>query len=275
MKAKRKGDSIMKAKRKDDGRSSRTIVDVLQGRIEEVGHLPEPQRTHVLAWFDHLKNNHIPLRSIGEVDDKKLRPKDDFPGGPVAWFAALSDITGSPNPELSLTILMEVLQSAGIPLSAIAATMMEISPRDSTELMLATQLIALHHQAMQMMGRTVMEGQTVIGVNDNISRADKLLRAFRETLGALQKYRGKGTQQKVIVEHVHVHHGGKAIVGAVTQTGGEGGIGEKGRTTSNTPFLESGKLGIALEFPVREALLCENEDQAGGLHGTGHEERPM
>jgi hypothetical protein len=31
---------------------------------------------------------------------------------------------------------------------------------------------------------------------------------------ALQRYRGKG-QQKVTVEHVHVHAGGQAIVGAV------------------------------------------------------------
>lgn len=36
---------------------------------------------------------------------------------------------------------------------------------------------------------------------------------------ALQRYRGKG-QQRVTVEHVHVHQGGQAIVGAVT-AGGE------------------------------------------------------
>jgi hypothetical protein len=35
---------------------------------------------------------------------------------------------------------------------------------------------------------------------------------------ALQRYRGKG-QQKVTVEHVHVHSGGQAIVGAL-QGGG-------------------------------------------------------
>ena len=36
---------------------------------------------------------------------------------------------------------------------------------------------------------------------------------------ALQRYRGKG-QQKVTVEHVHVHTGGQAIVGSVRQSGG-------------------------------------------------------
>jgi hypothetical protein len=47
----------------------------------------------------------------------------------------------------------------------------------------------------------------------------KLLRTYTAQLEALQRYRGKG-QQKVTVEHVHVHSGGQAIVGAVT--GGSG-----------------------------------------------------
>jgi len=38
-------------------------------------------------------------------------------------------------------------------------------------------------------------------------------------LEALNKHRGKG-QQKVTVEHVHVHQGGQAIVGHVAQGGG-------------------------------------------------------
>jgi hypothetical protein len=38
---------------------------------------------------------------------------------------------------------------------------------------------------------------------------------------ALQRYRGKG-EQKMVVEHVHVHQGGQAIVGSVHQGGGAG-----------------------------------------------------
>jgi hypothetical protein len=38
-------------------------------------------------------------------------------------------------------------------------------------------------------------------------------------LDALNRHRGKG-QQKVTVEHVHVHSGGQAIVGAVKTGGG-------------------------------------------------------
>src|SRR2546421_511738 len=46
-------------------------------------------------------------------------------------------------------------------------------------------------------------------------------------LEAMAKLKGKTGQQKVVVEHVHVHSGGQAIVGAVTTPGkpdrGEGG----------------------------------------------------
>ena len=48
-----------------------------------------------------------------------------------------------------------------------------------------------------------------------------LIRTFAAQTEALQRYRGKG-QQKVTVEHVHVHTGGQAIVGAVSQPGGGG-----------------------------------------------------
>ena len=55
--------------------------------------------------------------------------------------------------------------------------------------------------------------------DSNGNLAVKLLRAFAAQTEALQRYRGKG-QQKVTVEHVHVHTGGRAIVGSVSQSGG-------------------------------------------------------
>ena len=40
-------------------------------------------------------------------------------------------------------------------------------------------------------------------------------RTFIELLAALDRWRGKGGQQVVRVEHIHVHRGGQAIVGNV------------------------------------------------------------
>ena len=51
--------------------------------------------------------------------------------------------------------------------------------------------------------------------------ASKLLRTYTAQVEALAKLRRKG-EQKVRVEHVHVHPGGQAIVGAVNHTPGPG-----------------------------------------------------
>ena len=57
--------------------------------------------------------------------------------------------------------------------------------------------------------------------HENLSQANKLSRTYAVLLETLDKHRGKG-QQKVTVEHVHVHEGGQAIVGNVEAPGGEG-----------------------------------------------------
>ena len=65
-----------------------------------------------------------------------------------------------------------------------------------------------------------LKGSDMVSQQDsNGNLAVKLLRTFTAQTEALQRYRGKG-QQKVTVEHVHVHTGGQAIVGSVSQSGG-------------------------------------------------------
>jgi hypothetical protein len=63
--------------------------------------------------------------------------------------------------------------------------------------------------------------QSFEGRRENLSQANKLSRTYAVLLDALNGHRGKG-QQKVTVEHVHVHSGGQAIVGMVEQPGGGG-----------------------------------------------------
>jgi hypothetical protein len=53
-------------------------------------------------------------------------------------------------------------------------------------------------------------------------QANKLCRTYAVLLDALNRHRGKG-QQKVTVEHVHVHSGGQAVVGIVEGPGGGAG----------------------------------------------------
>ena len=95
--------------------------------------------------------------------------------------------------------------------------MIGISPQDEGEGMLAAQMVALHNAAMECFRRAMIKDQTHEGRQQNLTFANKLTRSYALAMEALDKHRGKG-QQKVTVEHVHVHQGGQAIVGNV-QTG--------------------------------------------------------
>src|SRR5580704_2754340 len=94
-----------------------------------------------------------------------------------------------------------------------------INPRDELEGMMAAQLIASHSAAMECYRRAMIGEQSFEGRRENLNQANKLSRSFSTLLDALNRHRGKG-QQKVTVEHVHVHSGGQAIVGAVGPGGG-------------------------------------------------------
>jgi hypothetical protein len=92
-------------------------------------------------------------------------------------------------------------------LSATVAAMMGIAPKDELESMMAAQLIAAHNAAMECYRRAMLGEQTFEGRRENLAQANKLSRTFATLLEALNRQRGKG-QQKVTVEHVHVHAGG-------------------------------------------------------------------
>jgi hypothetical protein len=85
--------------------------------------------------------------------------------------------------------------------------------------MIAAQLLAAHNAAIECYRRAMIAEQTFEGRSDNLSQANKLSRTYAVLLDALNRYRGKG-QQKVTVEHVHVHSGGRAVVGMVEAPGG-------------------------------------------------------
>src|SRR3954447_2172044 len=104
---------------------------------------------------------------------------------------------------------------------AVLAGMIGIGPADESEGMMAAQLVATHNAAMECFRRAMIKEQTFEGRRENLSQANKLVRSYGMLLEALDKHRGKG-QQVVRVEHVHVHSGGQAIVGAVSHSGGGG-----------------------------------------------------
>ena len=101
------------------------------------------------------------------------------------------------------------------------ALLQDMEPQNATQALLATQMIATHNLAMEVMRRAGLDNQTFAGVDANINRANKLLKVFVSQAEALQKLQGKSGKQKMTVEHVHVNDGGQAIIGTV-ESGGRG-----------------------------------------------------
>src|SRR5271154_6317153 len=99
-------------------------------------------------------------------------------------------------------------------LSATVAALAGIRPKDELEGMMAAQLVAAHNAAMECYRRAMIGEQSFEGRRENLAQANKLSRTYAALLEALNRHRGKG-QQKVTVEHVHVHAGGQAVVGMV------------------------------------------------------------
>ena len=93
----------------------------------------------------------------------------------------------------------------------------ELAPQNLTESMLAAQMIATHEKALVFLKAATGANQTFDGQQAALNFATRLMRLHLDQIEAMQKLKGKSGQQKVIVEHVHVHvnEGGQAIVGAV------------------------------------------------------------
>jgi hypothetical protein len=110
---------------------------------------------------------------------------------------------------------------------AAIAAVEEIQPRNPIEGMLAAQMVVIHGAAMECFRRAHLPDQSFEGCQMALTQANKLVRSYAALVEALDRHRGKG-QQVVRVEHVHVHSGGQAIVGAVSHPGGRGSGGEFG-----------------------------------------------
>ena len=105
------------------------------------------------------------------------------------------------------------------------AMMAEFKPQDVFEGILVSQMSVTHMQAMDCLRIAASKKEYPKIYERFQNQGIKLMRLYNQQLETLDKHRRKGNQ-KMTVEHVHVHKGGQAIVGNVTQ-GGEGANDEK------------------------------------------------
>jgi hypothetical protein len=133
--------------------------------------------------------------------------------------------SGSTSSDFTQTLLDQVYASLwtehsdaktrGNQIRAALTALLGMEPRDELEGMLCAQLVASHNATMECYRRAMIGGQTLECRRDNLNQASKLSRIFVAQMDAFDRRRGKG-QQRITVEHVNVHAGGRAIVGTVT-----------------------------------------------------------
>jgi hypothetical protein len=135
----------------------------------------------------------------------------------------LAQAGGVKDPDLAARIIDQVSRiqavwpfgDVGKAFQVATEMLLEIKPESLMEAMLATQMIGVHYAALSCLQRTAFQGKSLEDLDAAARVTTRLMRLYMEQLEAMAKLKGKTGQQKVTVEHVHVHEGGQAIVGAV------------------------------------------------------------
>jgi hypothetical protein len=94
------------------------------------------------------------------------------------------------------------------------------APQNEVEAALALQAACTHMVAMAVMSRIGGAGGGPHRLPGLASASAKLLRAYCTQVETYRRLRGGG-DQNIRVEHVHVHEGGQAIVGAINTRASE------------------------------------------------------
>lgn len=139
----------------------------------------------------------------------------------------LMEALGTVEPDFAAEFLPQLAKAATrgqkvdeVVLNFSLAVIKGVEPKDQIEAMLAAQMAAVHSLTMTFARR--LNNIDNIPQQDSAERAfNKLARTFAAQVEALKRYRSNG-EQKVVVEHISVSEGGKAIVGNVLTHGGAG-----------------------------------------------------
>ena len=101
-------------------------------------------------------------------------------------------------------------------------SMREMAPQNLTEAMLAVQMMATHDAALMFLANATSAGQSPEAVDANVLRVTRLGRLSIQLAEAMQRLKGKASQQNLTVGQVNINQGGQAIVGSVRTPKTEG-----------------------------------------------------
>jgi hypothetical protein len=239
---------------------------------------PSPSEATAIreAGERHLKRSKPPrvsfkaARTEGVIKVAIEPPHSDRKG----WTDRVMDALGTGSADFTNAEVGRIVSALqpehGVPtedqLNSVLAVVHGVRPRDELEAMLASQMAVTHALAMDMLGRT-KQSPTVPYMQTCAGIATKLQRTFVAQVEALSKLR-RGGEQKVTVEHVHVHAGGQAIVGAVTTSPGPGGGGEHSKSRSQAHAK-------AITHASEPPLWCEDEKREALSVASGEGEDPV
>ncbi|HLO78345.1 MAG TPA: hypothetical protein VK196_17955 [Magnetospirillum sp.] len=155
-----------------------------------------------------------PRYAIDQSKPNVVRTSADHANYAV-WQAALCDTFGTGDFSLANEMAGQVMNAVhfkgtSAPINqadwnAAVAMVHGIGPRDAAEAMLAVQMVAAHHAALECMRRAMEQSPSQIDHFQKLSNtATKLLRTFPAQMEALRRYRSKG-EQRVVVQHQHVN----------------------------------------------------------------------
>jgi hypothetical protein len=157
----------------------------------------------------------------------KTYPPD---GDSAAWWDRLKAALGTTSSDFVNASLFQLQRAAQLPCGGIsdigvnaALAMIEAAaPKDEIEGALAVEMACTHAAAMAVLARFAGGGGSERRVIALGTTAARLLKAYALQVEALRRLRGGG-RQYVRVEHVHVNHGGQAIIGNVKTSPGSPG----------------------------------------------------
>lgn len=205
-----------------------SLTEVKKALAETESKLAEHYRKQELIDKEFVYWENCPVRYVTTKDENGNEIqgyKDRIPSTPQEHFNTLNKLTATHDILLHADIVSSavILQSDGAQqmersINIVNQVLADYEPKDSLEAKLCLQAHILYTKGMSYLRRAE---QTDLLAHSEfyMKSAMKLLRLHNETVEALGKHRRGGTQ-KVVVQHVHINDGGKAVVGGVFEGGG-------------------------------------------------------
>lgn len=217
----------------------------------------------------HAARPERPRSTVEAAEGGVLRVGNDVSQPVDLYTFAMSDALGSESPDFINHTMLEVTKSLGQDgatqsgLNSFLAVLAAIQPKDETEALLASQMIAAHASAHFCTDK-MRNAQLVDQLQMYAGLANKFMRTFAAQMEALAKIRRGGEQ---IVKHVHVYEGGQAVVaGTIHQHRGGGGEAKDGGQSEAA--IEAGRIGGGAALP-------SPDPSRDGMPLPCHAERPL